>query len=267
MSLKNLGFRVSVRPLTEKSKIGIVVQARMRSTRLPGKALIEIEGQPLLQRLCERLKLCHRADHMIVATSDQRQDDAIADACILWGIPFVRGPEMDVTTRFLKAVQLCGLTALIRVTADNPLTDPEGVDELIDCFEATERASECPVALVHNAHMRGYPYGTGAEMASCDVLEACNRELRCDEARENFMLFARQHPERFRCIKVNASPSKYRPGYFLTVDYPEDLELLNGIYRRFDGSNEMKLEDILEFLDARPELSKLNSHLHRQFSE
>jgi spore coat polysaccharide biosynthesis protein SpsF len=260
-------LRVSVRQLPEKSKIGIVVQARMGSTRLPGKALIEIAGQALLRRLCERLQLCHRADHMIVATSDQRQDDPIADACNSWDVPCVRGPEKDVTTRFLKAVHHIGLTALVRVTADNPLTDPEGVDELIACFEAAGGIGKSSLTVVHNAHKQGYPYGTGAEMASCEVLEACDRELRCDDARENFMLFARQHPERFRCIKINAPPAKLRPGYFFTVDYPEDLQLQEEIYRHFDGSNQMKLEEIVKFLDARPGLSKLNSHLHHQFNE
>lgn len=259
--------RGSIWRVSEREKIGIVVQARMRSTRLPGKALLEIAGKPLLRRLCDRLKLCSSADAFIVATSEEQADDPIADACSAWGVPVLRGPAQDVTTRFLKVTHCHGLTAVVRVTADNPLTDPRGIDDLIGAYLESGANGNGRASLVHNAHRRGYPYGTGAELAACSVLEECDRELKTAGERENFMLFARQQPARFRCIKRDAPPQRFRPQYYLTVDYPEDLTLQNQIYDHFDGSDEVQLEEILSFLDSHPRLPEINSHLHQPFDE
>lgn len=239
----------------------------MRSTRLPGKALINIAGKPLLLRLCERMKLSQRADDLIVATSEGKADDQIADACDSWEVAVVRGPEQDVTTRFLKAARTRGLTAVVRVTADNPLTDPQGIDDLISAYVESKSPGQGGAALVHNAHRCGYPYGTGAEMAACSVLEECDHELTTPEERENFMLFARRHPERFHCIKRNAPPERFRPQYFLTVDFPEDLRLQAKIYQHFDGSNKVRLEEVISFLDANLQLAEMNAHLHQQYTE
>lgn len=253
--------------MPEEEKIGIVIQARMRSSRLPAKAMLEIAGRPLLLRLCQRLKLCERADDLVVATSTRQDDDQIADACASWGVPVIRGPERDVTTRFLIAARERKLTAVVRVTADNPLTDPRGVDELISIYLLSKSGKWPKASIVHNAHRKGYPYGTGAEMAELGVLEQCDRELNVSEERENFMAFARKNPARFPCIKADAPPQRYRRNYFLTVDYPEDLLLQNHIYSHFQGKDDIELEEILSFLDANPLLPRINSHLHQQFSE
>jgi len=239
----------------------------MGSRRLPGKALAEIAGKPLLQRLCSRMEQCRLADEVIVATSDQREDDAISDACAYWGFPVFRGPAKDLTTRLLGAVKATKLDAFVRVTADNPLTDPFGIDTLIETFLTIKRTRENNLAIVHNMHKRGYPYGTGAECISRALLEFCDEHLSGDEERENFAWFAKQHPKQFKCIKSDAPPHVLRPQYFLTVDYAEDLALQREIYRHFSGRDDMGLAEIVECLDANPALPKLNFHLHSQFAE
>src|SRR5690348_17614017 len=103
----------------------------MGSTRLPGKALVPICGQPLLQRLCNRMALCRTAQEVIVATSDRLRDDAIEECCARWRVKVFRGPEQDLTARLLGAADAFGLSDFVRVTGDNPLTDPEGVDALM----------------------------------------------------------------------------------------------------------------------------------------
>jgi spore coat polysaccharide biosynthesis protein SpsF len=243
-------------------RVGIVVQARMRSSRLPGKALIPIEGKPLLHRVCDRVAQSRRADAVVVATTVQPEDQFIADACRSWRVPVFRGPEKDIITRFLGVARKHGFTTVIRVTGDNPLTDPVGIDELIAAFE--ERKSD----LVHNGHRKGYPYGTGAELITVAALERCDEQLNDDDEqeRENVLWFCRQHPDQFSCQKLNAPPRLLRP-YFLTVDYPEDVELLNRIYAKFQRRDDVKLEDVIEYLDSYPELNKLNSHRHQPFSE
>ncbi|MGH9865667.1 MAG: cytidylyltransferase domain-containing protein [Candidatus Acidiferrales bacterium] len=244
-------------------RIGIVVQARLGSSRLPRKALIEVSGKPLLQRLCDRMRLCRHADDLVVATSNQLQDQAIEEACGAWGVHVCRGPEKDLTSRLLGVARTRGWSSLVRVTGDNPLTDPNGIDEMIDAF----RESGAATAIVHNAHRKGYPYGTGAEIASRTLLETCDRELESPDDREGFMAFARQRAERFKCIKLDAPTRLLRPDYFLTVDYLEDLTLQKEIFAHFGGRHDMRLEEIIEFLDANPELPRINSHLHQQFSE
>src|SRR2546429_6612970 len=112
-------------------RFGIVVQARLNSSRLPRKALHPIRGKSLLYRLCDRMTQSREAQTLLVATSDQPQDKEIQDACRARGIPVFRGSERDLTSRLLGAAQAHNLTAFVRVTGDNPLTDPEGIDELI----------------------------------------------------------------------------------------------------------------------------------------
>ena len=239
----------------------------MGSQRLPGKALAEIEGKPLLQRLCSRMRRCRLADAVIVATSGEREDGAIAEACAEWGFPVFRGPAKDLTTRLLGATRANELDAIVRVTADNPLTDPAGIDELIDTFLTNQPTRGNDPAIVHNMHQRGYPYGTGAECMGRQLLELCDEHLRNAEERENFAQFARQNSKQFECTRIDAPPHLLRPQYFLTVDYPEDLALQREIHAHFCGRDDMGMAEIVEYLDANPALTKLNSHLHSQFAE
>ena len=247
--------------MPNEERVGILVQARMGSSRLPGKALLPIAGKPLLLRLCERVDRSGRVDGLVVATSVRPDDQCIVDACKSWGIKVFRGPEKDVTARFLGAAHEYGFTVAIRVTGDNPLTDPEGIDQLVDMYE------ECRSDLVHNGHRNGYPYGTGAELIRVETLEVCDRQLKNENDRENVFWFCRQHPEQFSCQKVNAPPQLIRPHYFLTVDYPEDVELLSRIYTQFDHKDDFELEMVIDYLDAHAELLDLNSHRHQPFSE
>ena len=111
----------------------------------------------MLHRLHQRVSLSRRACSVSVATASDASNGTIVDACQSWGVPVTRGPEQDLTTRLLLAARERELTALVRVTADNPLTDPDGIDDLI------ERSIEYGDDFVYNQHSAGYPYGTGAE--------------------------------------------------------------------------------------------------------
>jgi len=237
----------------------------MASKRLPGKVLMDIAGTPLLRRLCNRMRLCRRADEVVIATSDQPQDRAIADACAAWGFHVFRGPEQDLTSRLLGAARAHDLTFFVRVTADNPLTDPQGIDALIDALQK-RCANMKKSVLVHNMHAKGYPYGTGAEAAHRGVLEICDRDLTRSCDREYFALYVKTHPEQFDCVKIDAPPQLVRPGYFLTVDHPVDLELMRAIYAGVPGEDEICLQEVIRFLDANPELAKRNSNLHQEFA-
>lgn len=239
----------------------------MGSRRLPGKVLIEVEGKPLLHRLCDRMKLCRLADEVIVATSAEREDDAIAGACARWGVPVFRGPAQDLTSRLLGAARIYELDAVVRVTGDNPLTDPGGIDDLITEFFEINNPKENEPTIVHNMHRNGYPYGMGAEVVSRSLLEVCDGQLCCPVEREHFAQFVKEHADQFKCRRVDAPAHLLRPQYFLTVDYSEDLVLQRAIYEYFRGRDEMSAGEIVEFLDANPALARLNCHLHQQFAQ
>lgn len=239
----------------------------MASTRLPGKALAEIAGEPLLKRLCRRMERCKLADEVIVATSTQPEDDAIVSACALWGVHVFRGPSEDLTTRFLRAVKVYRLNVFVRVTGDNPLTDAAGIDDLIGSFCQTDAARRRKPAILHNMHRDGYPYGTGAEIANSALLEFCDRTLHSLHEREHFAQFAKGQSSEIECSKTHAPQCLRRPRYFLTVDYPEDLKLQNAIHEEFRGSSDFSLRNVIDFLDKNPDLAKMNAHLHQQFTE
>lgn len=239
----------------------------MGSKRLPGKALAGIAGEPLLKRLCQRVACCRLADEVVVATSINREDDAIFDACRSWGFNVFRGPADDLTTRLLRAVKAYGLEVFVRVTGDNPLTDPAGTDDLINRLRESEAAQRGQPVMLHNMHRKGYPYGTGAEVANSALLEFCDRRLRSSQEREQFAQFAKQESSDIECVKVNAPQDCLRPQYFLTVDYAEDLELQNRIHKQLCGRGDFDLRSVIEILDGNPALAKMNSHLHQQFPE
>ena len=239
----------------------------MGSARLPGKALAPICGKPLLQRLCNRMALCQCAHEVIVATSDQPQDDVIEHCCTEWGVKLFRGPERDLTARLLGAANAFRLSAFVRVTADNPLTDPDGVDSLIAELRDQRRGNGVRPVLVHNMHRSGHPYGTGAEAASRTVLEYCNRHLSDLHEREYFAAYAKEHGSEFHCVKLHSASDLQRPNYFLTVDHEEDLRLIRRIYESVPGGDHMRLQDVIQFLDANSQLAKANAHLHQPFLE
>jgi spore coat polysaccharide biosynthesis protein SpsF len=245
----------------DEERIAIVIQARMGSTRLPGKVLRAIAGEALLSRLCARLEGCSSVNSMIVATSTASHDQPLADACRDRGVAVFRGAEEDVLSRFVAVAREYELNTLVRVTGDNPLTDPHGIDALVEAYQATA------VHLVHNAHRGGYPYGTGAELISVAALVACERRPLTRYEREHVTPHLRNHPEEFSCIKVDAPPELQGTEYFLTIDYPQDLTLLERIYDRFGGRNDIELHKIITFLNDNPALAAVNAGLHQGFAE
>lgn len=253
--------------MPKHGRVGILVQARMGSKRLPGKVLAGIAGEPLLKQLCQRVGRCQLADDVIVATSTEREDDAIFDACRSWGFNVFRGPERDLTTRLLGAARAYGLEGFVRVTGDNPLTDPVGIDDLIATFSESDAARRAWPVMLHNMHRKGYPYGTGAEVANLALLEFCDRGLQSLQEREHFAQFAKQQSSDVECMRIDAPRELLRPQYFLTVDYPEDLELQNRIHGELCGCGDFSLQNVIGFLDENPELANMNSHLHQQFPE
>ncbi len=207
-------------------KIGVVLQARMGSTRLPGKVLKDLCGKPMLAWIFERLRLARRPDAFILATSDQGRDDPVAALAPAHGFEVFRGSEGDVLDRYYQCARQFGLDFVVRATADNPFVDPEGLDGLLDVFLARELAYAC----ADTKGPSGYPWGVGQEVFTLAALERSWREGHEPHHREHVDEYILERPDIFPQAVVEALAGVAGPGLSLTVDTPEDFARAEAIY-------------------------------------
>ncbi|WP_349305687.1 glycosyltransferase family protein [Parachlamydia sp. AcF125] len=237
----------------------IIVQARMGSTRLPGKVLRPVLGQPLLGYLIERLKAVSRADDLVVATSTQAADQAIVEFCQMAKVPVVRGSEANVLSRYVQAGQFAQAEAVVRITADCPMIDPQIVDQLITFYR--EHADQYDY--VTNALTRTFPYGMEVEVFSFKQLEkaaSLNPSLVEQEHVTPVFYF---HQERYQIFNVSFEKDLSR--YRLTVDTPEDFQLVQRVIEALYPANRLfSLKDILLLLQQHPEWLLLNAQIQQK---
>ena len=239
--------------------ITAIVQARMGSTRLPGKVLRPLAGVPMLARIVERIRACARVDRVAVATSDRSADDPIRTMCATEGLDCFSGSEEDVLDRFYQAAKLFGGDPLIRITADCPLVDPVLLGALIELYESGAY-DHVGVATGAGALFLGggrYPDGLDAECFSTAALERAWREARSRADREHVTPYIWRHKDRFRCGQLT-SPRDYS-NLRWTVDTEADFTLIARIYEALSHTNgAFTMEDVLRYLAAHPELAATN---------
>ena len=194
--------------------LGIVIQARMGSTRLPGKVLRLIAGKPLLGHVLGRLGALRHPAIVVVATSTLPQDDAISLWCEGEGVNCFRGDELNVLERYLRCAEAFELNQVVRLTADNPFTDIEELDRLIDL-----RLRE-GLAYAHSFGMM--PLGIGAEVFTLDALRRSHAEGKLPHHREHVNEYMQEHPEIFRSGALEVPAAKRAPDLRLTVDTEDD---------------------------------------------
>ena len=243
-------------------KVGIIIQARMSSIRLPGKVLMDIGGKPLLEFLIKRLEDINDNIDLIVATTKDKEDEKVIELCDSINVPYYRGPKENVLKRYTECARKFNINVIVRVCADCPFIDPYGINELIITYNRNPKAD-----LVHNKHKKGYPFGTGAELVTLDALEIAEKNANKKHQKEHVLPYILENPNKFNIIKVNAPKYLRRPNYYLTVDYPEDLKLIGEIVSKIDGDKKEKtpLKRIIELLDENPYIVNINSHLHNGF--
>ncbi|HAV43650.1 TPA: acylneuraminate cytidylyltransferase [bacterium] len=237
------------------SVIGII-QARMGSTRLPQKVLMEIEGEPLLGHIITRLKDVKLLGTIIVATSTNPQDEVIAEVAEGYGAKVFRGSEEDVLLRFVDAAKDLGAEIILRATGDNPLIDSEITQGLI--ARQTESHSDY-------IGMNGLPLGTAPEIVSKRALFEAHRLLAKESPhREHVTSFIKERKDLFMVEILEAPANLSRPTWRLTVDTHEDLELVRGVFARFRPRKIFFLSEVVEFLDLHPELLAKNYHIQQR---
>lgn len=241
-----------------KGRTVAVVQARMRSTRLPGKVLKEILEQPLIGYLIQRLERSQRIDELVIATSTEPADDVIAQYCQHNGIAFFRGSEVDVLLRYFDSAKAYNADFVVRICADSPLIDPALVDELLKEF--LQAKPECDY--LSNTINQSCPLGMNVEVFTFQALERANAKANHPYDREHVTPYLYRHPELFSICQKHYSPdlSSVR----LTVDTPEDFELVRLILEGLGvAKKEFGLPEIMKFLYEHPELMKINAHIQQ----
>ncbi|WP_373532723.1 cytidylyltransferase domain-containing protein [Vampirovibrio sp.] len=241
----------------------LIVQARMTSTRLPGKVLMPVLGQPLLAYELARLQRCQLVDRWMVATTVNASDDPVAALCQTLEIPVFRGSENDVLGRYYGAALQAKAQTVVRVTADCPLIDPTVIDEIIQHFQAANfQPDQKALDYASNTLTRTFPRGLDAEVFSFSALEMAHREATEALHREHVTPFFYQQPERFRLSAIEAPTNHSQHRW--TVDTPEDFELIQRILEALYPRNpNFTTQDVLALLAQHPDWAKLNAHIEQ----
>ncbi len=230
-----------------------IIQARMGSTRLPGKVLMDLSGRPMLAQQLARLKRCTRLDELVVATTTNVRDDPVEALARDEGVRCFRGSEDDVLSRYVGAALDAGADVVVRITADCPLIDPEVTDCVIRAL--IDQSSTCE--FTSNTLERTYPAGLDVEAFFIDVLHRISRLSTRPEEREHVTIVVRTRPSLFLCshVKDDADNSDLR----WAVDRRPDLEMVRAIYDGLGlGRTPRPYREVLAFARAHPELGAIN---------
>ena len=234
-------------------KVVAIVQARMASTRLPGKVLKDLAGETMLARVVGRLRCTSYIDEVLVATTDLTTDDAIVDECRKLSVLVSRGAQDDVLDRYCKAAEFASADVVVRITSDCPLIDPEITSKTVTHFlhELPDYAS--------NTIVRTYPRGLDTEVMSFSALGRAWQEAQKPYEREHVTPYLLEHPSEFRVVSVvgNRDYSAHR----WTVDTPEDFLFVQAVYDRLKPKGIFSWRDVLDLLDREPELAELNRNV------
>lgn len=244
-------------------KIVGVIQARVGSTRLPGKVLLPLGGRPVLERMLDRVSHAEELDDVIVATTRLAADDSIRRLAAACRVPCISGDPYDLVDRHLLAARATGADAIVKIPSDCPLIDPAVIDETVGFF----RANADRYAYVSNLHPPSWPDGNDVEVIRLDALETTARESKRPFEREHTTPFIWDQPERFAIGNVAWSTGQDLSSTVrLTLDYEEDYQLIAAVFDALHraasaGAIEAPfgVASIVDYLDSHPEVRALNA--------
>lgn len=239
-----------------------VIQARVGSTRFPGKIFADIFGLPMLSRVINRLKESKQIDGIAVAIPGSPPNNEIEDFLKERhsDVRIIRGSENDVLSRYLKAARELKADAVVRITSDCPLIDGEVVDRVVSKFLSGDFDYAANIL-----GKRTFPRGMDVEVISLVTLEKLDKLAVLDEDREHVTLFLRKNPQRFKT--TNVENEKDLSHYRMTVDEQADIDLVREIFKHFDGEKDFSFYDVAKFLEENPNVSKINSGVGQKLSK
>jgi len=236
------------------------IEARMTSSRLPGKVLMPCQGQPMLALMIERLRQVPSLDGIVVATTVNATDDPIERLAQDLGVGCWRGSEDDVLMRVLDAAQAFKADVIVETTGDCPLIDPGIVDACIRRYRALG------VDYVSNVLERGFPIGMDTQVFATAILADVARRTAAPVDHEHVSLYIYRHPELYTLANVAAPDHQFDPELRLTLDTPQDFQLIDKIFGALHAANpRFSLDDILALLKANPEWRALNSQVEHRY--
>jgi spore coat polysaccharide biosynthesis protein SpsF len=239
-----------------KTDVTAIIQARMGSSRLPGKVLMILGGLAVIDHVVAQLQYSCRLSGIVVATTTSPSDDLLVEHLRARNIRFFRGSESDVLDRFYKCASCIGAKNIARITADCPLIDPQVVDATIELFERNQ------VMYASNIEPASFPDGLDVEVFSHEALEWSWREAAFSSEREHVTQYIRKHPELFSRAALESSVALSHLRW--TLDRLEDYSFLTRVFEalpRRDGP--VLMEQVLQVLQSMPEIESLNGHIDR----
>lgn len=244
---------------SSKLRTVIIVQARMGSSRLPGKILKEVLKKPLLSYQIERLRHVTLADEVVIATSTNLLDQAVVNFCHQHQIPVFQGSENDVLDRYYQAAKKFKAEIIVRVSGDCPLIDPQIIDEIISDFY--KNYPNCHY--VSNTLERTFPRGMDVEVFSFKALKKAATASSEPEEREHVTPYIYRHPELFKLANVSHNPNESYHRW--TVDTLEDFKLVSTILKALYPINpNFAMQDVLELLKKHPDWININAHIQQK---
>lgn len=240
-------------------KVVIVIQARMGSTRLPGKVLKKILDKPMLWYLIDRVSRVEFAHEIVVSTTINPADDSIVDFCKDVGASCYRGSEHDVLSRYYETAKQHNADCVVRICSDSPLVDPFVVDKLIKIF--TKGKGEYDY--VSNTLEESYPVGLHTEVFSIGALENSHSNATDPVEREHVTPYIYRNPNIFKLnsVALDVDLSNYR----WTVDYPEDFKLVKNIFENiYPSKTDFDMFDVVNYLKHNPEIASINGNFKKK---
>jgi len=242
----------------EKNNIVAIIQARMGSTRLPGKILEDIEGKPMLWHVVNRIGFSKMINKIVVATTLNKIDDLVENLCKKNNVDCYRGSEVDVLDRYYNAAKEWCADVVVRITSDCPLIDPMVADKVILAYLKNENSFDGS----SNTIKRTYPHGLDVEVISYDTLERACEEAKKDYQREHVTIYIYENPSKFKILNVenNKDLSCLR----WTVDEKKDLEFVREIYKLLHNKSMFLMDDIIDLLERNPSIKEINKDVEQK---
>lgn len=243
-----------------RAKVVAVIQARMGSSRLPGKVLLDLHGRTMLRRVVERARRASLVDEVVVATTRHTADEPIIEECRRIGAPCFLGSEEDALDRYNRAAEAHRADVVVRITSDCPLIDPSETDRVVRAFldSRPDYAS--------NVLRRTYPRGLDTEAMSSATLAHAWLEAREPYERIHVTPYIYDHPETFQLLSVTGRED--HSNYRWTVDTPEDLQFVGEVYRLLGDRDMAGWREVLALMQANPRLAEINRGVrHKELVE
>lgn len=258
-----------------KPKVVAIIQGRMSSSRLPGKILADIAGQPMLTRVVTRTSRAKTLDEVIFATTTDASDDLVAEYCDFSGIPYTRGSQFDVLDRYYQTATQAKADVIVRITADCPVIDSVLIDNVVNTLLEDEYDFVCN--RLPPPYQRTYPIGLDVEACTFKVLKKAWKDAKEPQHREHAMPYFYEGVQLSavsRQLLEGTSPRGFRVAllhhitdfgdYRWTVDTFEDLEFIRQVYSRFDGRDDFSWKEVLDLVHDEPKLMEINANVQHK---